>query len=85
MSCRHIRFRNVRSVVVDCDCCGMVQELPEAYAAAQRYPDPTAQLCRLPQAQELAVVATLHQGQAAPTGNTPFFKYCFIFIFVCKY
>ena len=46
-----------------------LQELPEARAAAQRHPHPAAQLRRLPQAAELAVVETLHQSQAAITGK----------------
>jgi hypothetical protein len=46
-----------------------LQELPEADATAERYPHPAAELCRLPQAQELAVVATLHQSQASPAGQ----------------
>ncbi len=46
-----------------------LQELPEADATAERHPHPAAELCRLPQAQELAVVATLHQSQASPSGQ----------------
>ena len=45
-----------------------MQELPEADAAAERYPYPAEELCRLPQAEELAVVETLHQSQASAPG-----------------
>ena len=39
------------------------QTFPEASEPAERDPHHPAKLCRVPQAAELAVVATLHQGQ----------------------
>ena len=45
------------------------QKLPEEGSAAERHPHPAAQLCRLPQAAQLAVVEAVHQSQASPTGK----------------
>ena len=60
-----------------------VQELPEEGSAAERYPYPAAELRRLPQAPELAVVETIHQSQAAPSGNisSKLLNPCFISTF----
>ena len=46
-----------------------VQELPEEGSAAERYPYPAEELCRLPEAAKLAVVETLHQSQASTPGT----------------
>ena len=45
------------------------QELREANSAAQRHQDPPEELRCLSQAQELAMVETLHQSQASAPGQ----------------
>lgn len=46
-----------------------MQGLPEAHGAVQSHPNHPAQCSELPQAAQLAVVETLHKGQAPPTGH----------------
>ena len=48
----------------------LFQELREANPAAERHQDPSEELRCLPQAQELAVVETLHQSQASAPGRS---------------
>lgn len=45
------------------------QSLPEAAAAAERPACDAEKLCRLPQAETLAVVAALHQGEGTWGSN----------------
>ncbi len=45
----------------------MSQSLSEEAAAAERSEGDAEELCRLPQTQELAVVAAVHQGTAHTT------------------
>ena len=47
----------------------ITQGLPEAYGAVQSHPYHPAQRTELLEAEELAVVETVHQGQASPTGH----------------
>ena len=77
--------KNILSINQPYQC---VQELPEADAAAERYPYPAEELCRLPQAEELAVVEALHQGQSAPPGKPSSLKILVmknVFILIVKF
>ena len=58
-----IQYQHVLNIYV------RFQKLPEEGSAAERHPHPAAQLCRLPQAAQLAVVEAVHQSQASPTGK----------------
>lgn len=49
--------------------CLPTQSLPEAAAAAERPEGDAAELCGLPQAETLAVVAALHQGEGIWRGD----------------
>ena len=48
--------------------CTCLQKLPEASEPAERYPDHSTELCRLPEAEELAVVATVYEGECGTEG-----------------
>ena len=47
----------------------ILQGLPEAHGAVQSHPHHPAQCAELPEAEELAVVEAVHQGQATPPGH----------------
>ena len=49
--------------------CLPTQGLPEAAAAAERTQGDAAELCSLPQAEALAVVAAVHQGEGTWGGG----------------